>query len=463
MSSRIALSTLGYVPTDFKQEQSFYHALSKGISVIDTAFWSADGSGLDVVAQYLKAAAKRSLDVSSVTIIAKGGFATGRSLSRISKSSKEPLSFTSHGIDSIFSLNPTFISTQLAYTTATLAPFKCHTFLLYLPDIFMDGVLNQDRVLDDLRDALSVLEKARQRGDIMQYGLSGSVASLTVSLLSRPNDSLAILKSEFPGFSVIQTPFNCAEMDIMYRSADGRNFLDIVYDLGFKLWVNRPIAARIPKGQIKMREYLLDGVVPDLETLTDLIAELSGVESILNKWLSENLDESTRFRDFNTVSSVELSVLLSEHFNRISGYSHWENWWSSMFSPQVERFIYSLHQVRHSDKMAYVSQYSDLIARLKTTFDLFYKQRSNVTVSRFKEVLSYLFPAEGMPIQELWLRYLIQNNKIDLISVGSVSKEHINSLVRAVKSSKSLPVVPQVSWDNVKSYVEEKRLSERLL
>jgi len=457
MSGKISLSTLGYKDNSFKQEQSFVYSLQKGVRWIDAPFWSCNGEGLEVVSQYLKRLSEYPKLKNDVKVIAKGGFATGKSLHHFSDLEGGVGNAQMLGIDSVFSLNKTFIQSQLEYSLQRLKSVGCHTFLIYIPDIFSQYQGNESRFSEDLATVFEVLELAVQQGDLVQYGISGSIPALTKAFSGSVAQSLRIQTKRFSNFNVIQVPFNCSEMQLMFPLELYSNALSLFKSCHLDVWVNRPITARVPKGYLKMKEYPVSTMVTE-DDVKSLLSELSSIELELKEWVISQLDERQFERDFNITSDFDLSLLLEEYYSRITSYSHWESWWSDVVGPHVERVIYTLSKSASSKRLPRVKVYSEFISNFKESFGSYYKGRSNEQLHKYREVLNYLFSDPEGSLHDIWLSYLLSNSDISLISIGLDTKEHMDMLLMLQKEGRQFLPIPQVSWDNVKSYVEAKKL-----
>jgi hypothetical protein len=457
MPGEISISTLGYKDNSFRQEQSFIYALQKGVSWVDAPFWSCNGDGLEIISQYLQRLSEFPKLKRNLKLVAKGGFSTGRALHHFSGLDESQHSTHMLGIDSLFSLNQDFILSQLDYTFQRLSAVGCHTFLIYIPDIIPNYGNNDQRFLDDLCNIFTILEVAVQRGDLQQFGLSGSVPALTKAFSNTLSDSLRYLTEEFPHFNVIQVPFNCSELNLMFPIDAHRSCLSMLKSFGLTVWTNRPITARVPKGYLKMREYPIGPVKSD-DDMVSILNTLESKEVELRDWVKSLVDERQFERDFNVTADFDLSFLLKENYSRITSFSHWENWWSDMVSPQVERVTYSISKSNSPEKMAKMKEYSTLISELKETFSIYFKQRSNDQLVKYRDVLDYIFSPSSDSLHDIWLSFVLAHPDISLMGIGITTKEHLDMIIKLLKRPLPNYDIPQVTWDNVKSYVDAKKL-----
>ena len=248
-----------------EHRDALVHAIKSGCNLIDTAVSYTNGDSERLIGDVVRGLAHR------VFIVTKAGYVQRESLPLLGKRGasegiRDELVRTSS--DSLHSINPDFLETQIQTSCTRLQRSQLDAFLLHNPEYYFDqiGRANSlDEYYGRIKKAFMFLEDQVVKGRIRYYGISSNTLDCaTNSQKTTSLPKLLTLAKEVSSnhhFKLIEFPFNLLE------PGGSQDLTKTAREHGLTTLSNRPLNAKSSFGLVRFATY--EGELTDLDEQRD--------------------------------------------------------------------------------------------------------------------------------------------------------------------------------------------------
>lgn len=244
--SKIGIGTYRMNITNQEHCNALSYAIDNGVCLIDTASNYQFGNSEKLIGSVLNGKKRE-----NTFIITKAGYIQGEDINTFS-SILEPLRTIKINKNFLYSIEPSFLETQITTSLKRLNTDYIDGFLIHNPEHYFDVEnKNQKFIYQHLSEAFEFLEKLVDKGLIRYYGISSN------ALPTRGIDLRQILNddTDFPNFKLAQFPYNLIENEAKDKNVNEQSLVDFCITNGIKTLANRPLNTTLNGKVLRLANY----------------------------------------------------------------------------------------------------------------------------------------------------------------------------------------------------------------
>lgn len=243
--SKIGIGTYRMSIDNSENYEAIIYAIESGINIIDTASNYYLGKSELLIGDSISKQIRN-----SVFIISKAGYIQGDDINKIKNSS---IPFIQLSEESLFSIEPDFISLQLENSLRRMKLDYIDCYLLHNPEYYYK--ISKKDATKTIFDSFSLLEKKVQEGKIRYYGISSNTLS------SLPLKNILESLDQYPNFKFLQFPYNIIERNSNFQLDNFNNIsISELKNKGLIILSNRPLNTIYEDKVLRLVDYNVENI-----------------------------------------------------------------------------------------------------------------------------------------------------------------------------------------------------------
>ncbi|CAI9679618.1 MULTISPECIES: aldo/keto reductase [Elizabethkingia] len=245
--SKIGIGTYRMNIDNSQNYEAINYAIESGINIIDTASNYCLGKSELLIGYSISKQIRN-----SVFIISKAGYIQGDDINKI-KNSHIP--FIKLSEESLYSIEPDFISLQLENSLKRMKLDYIDCYLIHNPEYYYKNKISKEDVKKTIFDSFSLLEEKVKEGKIRYYGISSNTLS------SLPLKNILESLDQYPNFKFLQFPYNILERNSNFQLDNFNNIsISELKNKGLIILSNRPLNTIYEDKVLRLVDYHVENI-----------------------------------------------------------------------------------------------------------------------------------------------------------------------------------------------------------
>jgi aryl-alcohol dehydrogenase-like predicted oxidoreductase len=449
-------------------ESALRHAITSGISLIDTSANYGDGASERLVGRVLAG-----LPDHAPTVVTKIGYAQGAlyDMTKIQEEIKTPYADVVDVTDGVrHCIHPDFLEDVLHVSLDRLAQPRVDVLLLHNPEYFLQIGHQQGMDIDEARSefyrrirlAFEWMEDARSRDLITNYGLSSNTLGhgfdapdfVSLEECIRIAQDVGGLDH---GFTHVQMPLNLIEHHVVTMHNQGplrdgqfeRTTLQTAQEYGLHVLTNRPLNALVGQEVIRLATHDVPVHPVAADAVEARIHELEVLEHKVQQSVTQALADGSEGVNEQDAAIIQeayrVAAALCQSWNRFEGLMHWRDVRRSYLEPRLN----IIHQYNErAGELTDAQDYADQLRSVITDIETLYASEENVSL---EELRSSLVQELGLdpdtPLQHVALHALRNTEGVGTVLVGMRHPTYVDDAL--ITSGLPDEPIDRSTWDRI--------------
>jgi aryl-alcohol dehydrogenase-like predicted oxidoreductase len=430
--------------TNSVHEAALRHALSCGVSIIDTSTNYTNGGSERLIGRVLADTTFVASLPSPPVIITKIGYAQGHVLEMIAaqKAMGQGYADVVEVADGLqHCIHPDFLDDMLAMSLGRLQRGSVDVLLLHNPEYYFQVAQQAGTPVEEARAifydritrAFTWMEHAVQQGRIKNYGISSNTfvhdadAYDHVSL-ERCLEIAAGISSTH-AFTHVQMPFNVIEhfaATTLNQAGGESTTLDVARQHNLTVLINRPLNALVGGDLIRLASHDIPLHTAGIHNVESRIHALETEEHEVLQIVLNNPAHSPR--EIEAVNEMfKIAGALCTSWNKFEGLIHWRDVKRSHLTPRLDAAI---HYAEHSSDPDRVINYLRELHELLTDVETLYAAEENASLEELRDaVADELGLPMDTPLQQIALHAVRCTDGVNVVLVGMRTPEYVDDVL----------------------------------